>query len=111
MHRCCVLLCDDACLLHGTQAFTTAVEASSNSKHQLEVAQVLSDMGVKHSVNHLTSDGLFCADILIQGYHVIIQVDEVHHWTANTAQPIGMQLGLRCALLLQHGHYGCLADT
>lgn len=65
------------------------VKATSNSTHQMGVAHVLTDMGIKHSVNHLTADGLFCADILLQGYHVIIQVDEVHHWTANTAQPIG----------------------
>ena len=73
----------------GMQAFAMAVHASSNSKHQLEVAQVLTDLGVKHTTNYLTDDGLFCADIMVQDHRVIIQVDEVHHWTVNTGQPIG----------------------
>lgn len=84
------------------QAFMADVEASVKSEHQVEVSQVLSNMGIKHAMNYLTSDGLFCVDILIQGYHVIIQVDEVHHWTTNTGQPIGTYACL---------HIGCYSEV
>ena len=89
------------------QAFAKAVHASSNSKHQLEVAQVLTDLGVKHTTNYLTNDGLFCADIMVQDHHVIIQVDEVHHWTVNTGQPIGKQNQPLEVGFLAFTHEGC----
>lgn len=65
------------------------MEASQGDNHQHDVAHVLGSMGLAHSVNHITDDGFFCADILITGCRVVIQVDEPHHWTCNTGQPIG----------------------
>ena len=65
------------------------VEASQGDNHQQDVAHVLGTMGLPHAVNHTTIDGLFCADILISGHSVLIQVDGPHHWTCNTGQPIG----------------------
>ena len=71
------------------QAFKKDVEASMGAEHQCDVALVLSSLGVTHVVNHLTADGLFCADILVKGHRVLIQVDGPHHWTTNTGLPIG----------------------
>ena len=65
------------------------VQASQAAQHQHEIAHVLGSMGVSHAVNHITSDGFFCADIVISRHHVLVQVDGPHHWTCNTGQPIG----------------------
>lgn len=71
------------------QAFKKDTEGSVSSTHQCDVAHVLTSLGVCHDLNHITSDGFFCADILITGHHVLIQVDGPHHWTSNIGQPIG----------------------
>lgn len=71
------------------QAFMKDVQASQAAQHQHEIAHVLGSMGVSHAVNHITSDGFFCADIVISRHHVLVQVDGPHHWTCNTGQPIG----------------------
>lgn len=71
------------------QAFRQDVEGSRDSKHQCDVAHVLSTLGVDHALNHITTDGLFCTDILVKGHHILIQVDGPPHWTTNTGQPIG----------------------
>ncbi|KAL0048903.1 hypothetical protein WJX82_001964 [Trebouxia sp. C0006] len=74
------------------QAFRQDVEGSRDSQHQCDVAHVLSILGVDHALNHITTDGLFCTDILVKGHHILIQVDGPHHWTTNTGQPIGPTL-------------------
>lgn len=74
------------------------VEASQGAQHHHDIALVLSSMGVTHAVNHITSDGFFCADILISGHHVLIQVDDPHHYTCNTGQPIGRTCCCCCYL-------------
>ena len=79
------------------QAFRQDVEGSVESKHQYDVAKVLHSLGVDHTLNHVTSDGLFCADILIKGHDVLVQVDGPHHWTTNTGQPIGETCCLLCS--------------
>lgn len=79
------------------QAFKQDVEGSTESKHQCDVAKVLQSLGVDHALNHVTSDGQFCADILIRGHDVLVQVDGPHHWTTNTGQPIGETSCLLCS--------------
>ncbi len=60
----------------------------------LQVAATLSSLGVKHTLEALTADGLFSVDIGIQdgpdgALSVAIEVDGPHHFTVNGCNPLG----------------------
>ncbi|KAK9846558.1 hypothetical protein WJX81_006537 [Elliptochloris bilobata] len=70
------------------------------SSFQADVSATLNFMGVPHSVEYETEDGLFSLDIVVHGPRgrVAIEVDGPFHFTINTRQPTGPTLIRRRAL-------------
>ncbi|CAL5220538.1 g2573 [Coccomyxa viridis] len=68
---------------------TSVNQAARSSKLQEDVSRVLWTLGVAHKNNELTSDGLFCVDIALEGENVIIEVDGPSHFSVNSRRPLG----------------------
>lgn len=76
-----------------------AVHPLSNSSPLLSaVSQSLWRLGVKHTTQHVTSDGLFCVDIALEGEQVIIELDGPDSFSTNSYRPLGRMVGRRCML-------------
>jgi len=46
-------------------------------------------MGVDHTLEHLTEDGLFSIDVALPKEHIAIEIDGPHHFSRNTLRPMG----------------------
>lgn len=68
------------------------------SKLHEEVSQMLWSLGIVHSNEQITSDGLFCVDIALQDNKVVIEVDGPSHFSVNSHRPLGRTVARRCML-------------
>eukprot|EP00884_Botryococcus_braunii_P019242 jgi/Botrbrau1/6000/Bobra.104_1s0029.2 len=75
------------------------------SAFHLDVAKVLTMMGVPHEMEKLTEDGYASLDILVQSPKgpVAVEVDGPYHFTSNTLKPLGSTV-LRERMLLEYGY-------
>lgn len=71
---------------------------SHNSLLLSAVSKTLWDLGIKHTTQHITADGLFCVDIALEGEQVVIEVDGPDSFSINSYRPLGHMVGRRCML-------------
>lgn len=69
-------------------AWKSQVSEVTISEFHSEVSRTLNAMGIPHTLEHLTDDGLFSMDIALPEEHIAIEVDGPHHFTKNQLRPL-----------------------